>query len=81
MMKDRRTKSSPCSSSSRRSPSPASCSIALLGLFVIPEGIETEAQLVKQTELGCLFGQGFRFSRAVEAAKIEQMLSTGMAVA
>ena len=52
-----------------------------LGLFVIPEGIETEAQLAKLTELGCRFGQGFRFSRAVEAAKIEQMLSAGMAVA
>ena len=52
-----------------------------LGLRVIPEGIETEAQLVKLTELGCRLGQGFMFSRAVEAAEIEQMLSTGMAVA
>ena len=52
-----------------------------LGLSVIPEGIETEAQLVKLTELGCRLGQGFMFSPAVEAAEIERMLSAGVAVA
>ncbi len=52
-----------------------------LGLPVIPEGIETEAQLVKLTELGCSLGQGFIFSRAVEAGEIERMLSAGLAVA
>jgi EAL domain-containing protein (putative c-di-GMP-specific phosphodiesterase class I) len=52
-----------------------------LGLPVIPEGIETEKQLAKLTELGCGFGQGFLFSRPVEAPEIERMLTAGLAVA
>jgi EAL domain-containing protein (putative c-di-GMP-specific phosphodiesterase class I) len=48
---------------------------------VIPEGIETEDQLAKLTELGCGFGQGFLFSRPVEAPEIERMLTAGLAVA
>jgi diguanylate cyclase (GGDEF)-like protein/PAS domain S-box-containing protein len=52
-----------------------------LGLPVIPEGIETEDQLAKLTELGCGFGQGFLFSRPVKASEIERMLTAGLAVA
>ena len=48
---------------------------------MITEGIETEAQLTKLTELGCGFGQGFLFSRPVESSEIERMLAAGMAVA
>ena len=48
---------------------------------VIAEGMETEAQLAKLTDLGCGFGQGFLFSRPVESSEIERMLAAGMAVA
>jgi|GEM_PF-2249795 len=39
----------------------------------LAEGIETAAQWRFLRELGCLYGQGFYFSRAVPAAQIETM--------
>ncbi len=34
-----------------------------LGLTVVPEGIETEAQRQALLELGCRYGQGYLFGR------------------
>lgn len=45
-----------------------------LDLHVIAEGIETEAQMAKLIELGVSLGQGYLFSRAVEAAQVTSWL-------
>ena len=41
-----------------------------LGLTVVPEGIETEAQRVALLALGCRYGQGFLFGRPVPAEEL-----------
>ena len=46
-----------------------------LGLAVIAEGIETAAQLGELQEMGCDQGQGFLFSRPVDAAAAAAMLA------
>ena len=43
-----------------------------LGLKVIAEGVETEAQLARLAELGCDYYQGFRFAPALPAERLEQ---------
>jgi len=45
-----------------------------LGLTVIAEGIESEAQWDFVTELGCDQAQGFRFSHPIESHAVEAML-------
>ena len=45
-----------------------------LGIEVVAEGIETEAQLEMLRSLGCRLGQGYLFSRPVEATAIEELL-------
>jgi len=45
-----------------------------LGLQVVAEGVETDAQLVRLQELGCDEMQGFLFSRPVSAEHFEQLL-------
>lgn len=45
------------------------------GLKVVAEGIETPEQLAVLQCLGCVFGQGYLFSRPVEAAHFERMLN------
>ena len=45
-----------------------------LGLEVVAEGVETDAQLERLQELGCDEMQGFLFSRAVSAEHFEQLL-------
>ncbi|GAC1544430.1 MAG: hypothetical protein NVS2B17_25460 [Candidatus Velthaea sp.] len=47
-----------------------------LGLRVIAEGVESEAQWDFVNELGCDEAQGFRFSRAIEAGALELMLAS-----
>ena len=42
-----------------------------LGMKVVAECIETEEQARLLTELGCDFGQGYLYSRPVEAAAID----------
>jgi len=49
-----------------------------LGKEVVAEGIETREQLARLQELGCRFGQGFLFSRPVDAGVVEQLLAHGM---
>ena len=46
-----------------------------LGLETIAEGIETEQQEALLKGLGCKFGQGFRYGRAVPAHEITSMLA------
>ncbi|MHB8340820.1 MAG: putative bifunctional diguanylate cyclase/phosphodiesterase [Mycobacteriales bacterium] len=41
-----------------------------LGLLVIAEGIETDEQLRRLVELGCRYGQGFRYSPALPPAEL-----------
>jgi diguanylate cyclase (GGDEF)-like protein len=48
-----------------------------LGIQVIAEGIETEGQLgMLRDELGCDFGQGFLFSKAVDAKAASKLLGS-----
>jgi EAL domain-containing protein (putative c-di-GMP-specific phosphodiesterase class I) len=48
-----------------------------LEMRVTVEGIETAEQLALVTELGCDFGQGFFFSRPIEADAVAEMLRKG----
>lgn len=47
-----------------------------LGLSVVAEGIETEAQLASLRSLGCDRGQGFLFSPAVRPEMLTALLRT-----
>jgi diguanylate cyclase (GGDEF)-like protein len=49
---------------------------ATLGLRVIAEGIETAEHLARLRELGCDYGQGYLFSKPVDAAAIEALLAS-----
>ena len=50
-----------------------------LKLVVIAEGVEDPAQSTHLVNLGCELGQGFYFSKAVEAGTAQQLLSkTGL---
>ena len=48
---------------------------ATLGLRVIAEGIETAEHLARLRDLGCDYGQGYLFSKPVDAAAIEVLLA------
>ena len=51
-----------------------------LGMNVIAEGVETGAQLTQLHDLGCDFGQGYLFSKAVGApAALELMVKSEFA--
>jgi diguanylate cyclase (GGDEF)-like protein len=47
-----------------------------LGLRVVAEGIETAGHLARLRELGCDYGQGYLFSKPVDAAAIETLLAS-----
>lgn len=47
---------------------------ATLGLTVTAEGIESEAQLQALMDLGCSYGQGWLFSKAVPPEQIDALL-------
>ena len=46
-----------------------------LGLSVVAEGIETEAQAAFLREQGCQIGQGFLFGKAVAACDVEAIVT------
>jgi len=48
-----------------------------LGLSVVAEGIENESQLEQLRALGCTVGQGFLFSRPVEASLATEIVARG----
>lgn len=45
-----------------------------LGLYIVAEGVETEAQLSVLAAMGCDAAQGYLFSRPVPALEFEQLL-------
>jgi diguanylate cyclase (GGDEF)-like protein/PAS domain S-box-containing protein len=47
-----------------------------LGMDVIVEGIEKQAQLALLQEMGCDYGQGFLFSQPMSSAAVEELLAT-----
>jgi diguanylate cyclase (GGDEF)-like protein len=47
----------------------------LLGLRVIAEGIEQEAQALELARLGCPYGQGFHFARPLDQFAVEALLA------
>ena len=51
-----------------------------LGLAVVAEGIETHAQLRHLADAGCLFGQGFLFSKPIGTHEVEVRLLAGRLV-
>ncbi len=52
-----------------------------LGVGVIAEGVEDEAQRVGLRDLGCRLGQGYLFSKPVDAAGARRLLAAGVASA
>ena len=46
-----------------------------LGMSVVAEGIETQEQFARLRSLGCDFGQGFLFSRGIEAEDASTLLT------
>jgi len=48
-----------------------------LGIQVIAEGVETETQDQLLREMGCDFGQGLLYSKALTAAEFESLLAAG----
>ncbi|MCU1454399.1 MAG: diguanylate cyclase/phosphodiesterase with sensor(s) [Acidimicrobiales bacterium] len=49
-----------------------------LGMSTVAEGVETEIQRAVLVELGCDFGQGYLFSRAVPADELARLLAAGI---
>lgn len=49
-----------------------------LGMSVVAEGIETAEQLFQLRAMHCEYGQGYWFSRPVEASVATEMLTTGL---
>ncbi|HEX8558044.1 MAG TPA: EAL domain-containing protein [Pyrinomonadaceae bacterium] len=50
-----------------------------LGMDVIAEGVETKGQLAQLKAMGCPYGQGYLFSRPVDAAGAGALVGTGEA--
>ncbi len=48
-----------------------------LGIKVIAEGVENEAQLAFLNAYGCHYGQGYLFGRPLTAAQLVRLLTTG----
>ena len=51
-----------------------------LGKLVVAEGIEREEQATRMRELGCTLGQGYFFSRPIEAHELRERLTADAAL-
>ena len=51
-----------------------------LGIGVIAEGVESDAQRLQLLEFGCVLGQGYHFSRPVDAQGVHGLLAAGGAL-
>ena len=51
-----------------------------LGKLVVAEGIEREEQAARMRELGCTLGQGYFFSRPIEAHELRERLTADAAL-
>ncbi len=51
-----------------------------MGMKVVAEGVETDEQLAHLNELDCAYGQGYLFSRPVDAHTAEELISNRMSV-
>jgi EAL domain-containing protein (putative c-di-GMP-specific phosphodiesterase class I) len=51
-----------------------------LGMDVVAEGVETTEQLSLLQHLGCEFGQGYFFSKPVEASGAEKIIAETYAI-
>jgi len=51
-----------------------------LEIDVVAEGIENEEQLWRLRSIGCQHGQGYLFSKPIEAKKAGKLLSNGLSV-
>ncbi|HEU5449617.1 MAG TPA: EAL domain-containing protein, partial [Acidimicrobiia bacterium] len=49
-----------------------------LGVATVAEGVETPEQLEELRRLGCTYGQGYLFSRPVEAAEFGELLGRSL---
>jgi EAL domain-containing protein (putative c-di-GMP-specific phosphodiesterase class I) len=49
-----------------------------LGIGVVAEGVETEAQLSRLRDLGCPHGQGFWFAQPLDAPGAEALLASNV---
>jgi EAL domain-containing protein (putative c-di-GMP-specific phosphodiesterase class I) len=49
-----------------------------LGLHVIAEGVETEVQHERLVELGCPFGQGYRFAHPLPVEDASALVLQGI---
>jgi EAL domain-containing protein (putative c-di-GMP-specific phosphodiesterase class I) len=47
-----------------------------LGLEVVAKGLETEDEILRARDAGCLYGQGFALARPAPAERIEAYLDT-----
>ncbi|MFM7324505.1 MAG: EAL domain-containing protein, partial [Nodosilinea sp.] len=52
-----------------------------LGMTLIAEGIESQAQVDMLLAMGCLYGQGYLFSKPLSAADATALLSTELITA
>jgi EAL domain-containing protein (putative c-di-GMP-specific phosphodiesterase class I) len=49
-----------------------------LGLRLIAEGVETEAQADLLRNLGCTLGQGYLYAKPMPGEALEQLLASGL---
>ena len=49
-----------------------------IGLNVVAEGIENDAQAALLRSMGCRFGQGFHYCHPLSAAQVTTMLTTAL---
>ena len=49
-----------------------------LGMKVLAEGVETEAEAKVMREIGCNYGQGYLWARPMPADEFQKLLESGL---